>query len=262
MCQVILRSQLEGENNQKKSALKSCYNPFPSTMVSLMRRILIPVFAILFLLESLPLNRSTAAAQSASIPTVEPDSGSVVCPPGVYKPAPDGCLALGPSETLAKIAETGIPYPALPLPAYTPSADLNDIPYRYFKVNNDGAALYSSLDEAASNQPSSHIDAGSEIYVSYVGSETDQNGTSYYLLRSGYLIGMDGGRVGVPTFQGLAFSSQPQRPFGWVMGETRLRTAPGLNEPYTGTKLISIQYRADLRYARCQRHYMEPGGAE
>ncbi len=207
-------------------------------MVSPMRRILIPIFTVLFLLESLPLNRSTAAAQSAASPTVEPDSGSVVCPPGVYHPAPDGCLALGPSETLAKIAETGIPYPILPLPAYNPSPDLNDIPYRYFKVTNDGAALYSSLDEAASNRPSSHIDAGSEIYVSYVGSETDQNGTSYYLLRSGYLIGMDGGRVGVPTFQGLAFSSQPQRPFGWVMGETSPRTAPGLNKPESRTRLI------------------------
>jgi hypothetical protein len=206
-------------------------------MVSPMRRILIPIFAVFFVLESLALNRSTAAAQGVSLPIIEPDSGSVVCPPGVYHPAQDGCLPLGPSETLAKIAATGIPYPVLPLPAYQPSADLNDIPYRYFKVTDAGAPLFSTVEEAASNQPSSHIDPGFELFVSYVGTETDQNGTSYYKLRSGYLIGMDGGRQGVATFQGLAFSSQPPRSFGWVMGEISPRTAPGLNSPESRTKL-------------------------
>lgn len=196
-----------------------------------MRRILISLFTVFFVLDSLPQTRTTAAAQSGAIPIAEPDSGSVVCPPGVYETAPDGCLPLGPSEYLAQIAATGIPYPILPLPAYKPLAELNDIPYHYFKVTDKGAALYASVEDAVNNQPSSQIAPGYELYVSYVGVETDQNGTSYYRLRSGDLIGMDGGRQAVPTFQGLAFSSQPPRPFGWVMGETTPRTAPGLNNP-------------------------------
>jgi hypothetical protein len=150
---------------------------------------------------------------------------------------PEGCLPLGPSEYLTRIAATGIPYPILPLPAYAPPAELNDIPYRYFRVTDKGAALYGSVEDAASNQPSGRIAPGFELYVSYVGIEIDQNGTSYYRLRSGALIGMDGARAAVPTFQGLAFSSQPPRAFGWVMGETNTRISPGLNSPESGHTL-------------------------
>jgi len=202
-----------------------------------MHRILPPLFAIFFLLESLPLNRTTAAAQSGALPDLEPDSGSVVCPPGVYKAAPDGCLPLGPSEYLTQIAATGIPYPILPLPAYIPPAELNDIPYHYFRVTDKGGPLFASVEDAANNQPSGQIAPGFELYVSYVGIEIDQNGTSYYRLRSGALISMDGARASVPTFQGLAFSSQPPRAFGWVLGETTPRTAPGLDNPETGHTL-------------------------
>ncbi|MDP2994844.1 MAG: L,D-transpeptidase [Anaerolineales bacterium] len=201
-----------------------------------MRRILTTFFAVFFLLESLPLNRTIVAAQSGRLSELEPDSGSVVCPPGVYEAAPDGCLPLGPSEYLTQIAATGIPYPILPLPAYTPPAALNDIPYRYFKVTDEGAPLFASLEDASSNQPSGQLAPGF-LYVSYVGIEIDQNGNSYYRLRSDALIGVDGAKAGVPTFQGLLFSSQPQRAFGWVMGETNPRTAPGLNNPETGHTL-------------------------
>jgi hypothetical protein len=137
---------------------------------------------------------------------------------------------------LTNVAATGIPYPIPSMPAYTPLVELNDLPYQYFKVTDIGARLYSSLADAASNQSYSQIAPGF-LYVSYVGSEIDQNGVYYYRLRSGALIGMDGARAAVPIFQGLLFSSQPQRPFGWVMGETITRTAPGLNSPQTGHTL-------------------------
>jgi hypothetical protein len=196
-----------------------------------MRRILIPFITVLLLANSPSQMRMTVAAQAETLPTVEPDSGSVVCPPGVYEPAMDGCLPLGPSEYLARLAATGIPYPILPLPAYQPPAELNDIPYKYFRVTDNGAPLFANVEEAANNQPSSHIAPGFELFVSYVGTETDRNGTSYYRLRSGDLIGMDGGRQAIPVFQGLAFSSQPTHPFGWVLDMTTARTAPGLNSP-------------------------------
>ena len=194
-------------------------------------------FIVIFLLfESLPLNSTIVAAQGGSLSDLEPDSGSVVCPPGVYEAELDGCLPLGPSEYLTQIAATGIPYPILPLPAYTPPAALNDIPYRYFKVTEQGAQLFASLEDGANNQPSGQLAPGT-LYISYVGSEIDRNGKYYYRLRSNALIGMDGGRQAVPTFQGLLFSSQPHHAFGWVMGETTPRLAPGLNNPETGYSL-------------------------
>ena len=103
-----------------------------------MRRILTTLSALLLLLESLPVNGTIVVAQSGTLASPEPDSGSVVCPPGVYETAPDGCLPLGPSEYLTQIAANGIPYPILPLPALTPPSALNDIPYSYFKLPTRG----------------------------------------------------------------------------------------------------------------------------
>jgi hypothetical protein len=201
-----------------------------------MRRIPIPLFTVIFLLNNLTLSRTIPAAQSGTLPVVEPESGSVVCPPGVYDNATDGCLPLGPSKYLGQIAASGIPYPILPMQGYQPPAELNDIPYQYFKVTEKGAPLFASVEDALNNQPSTQIAPGYELFVSYVGVQTDQNGTSYYQLRSGYLIGMDGARQAVPVFQGRAFSSQPPRPFGWVMDVTIPRTAPGLTSPESSHK--------------------------
>ena len=112
-------------------------------------------FLTLFLLVALlPIGNLTARAQGTTIATPEPQDGAVVCSPGVYTSTPDDCLPLGPSEYLTQTATQGIPYPILPLPAYSPDKSLNDLPYQYFKVTDSGAALYPSLDAAVANQPS------------------------------------------------------------------------------------------------------------
>jgi hypothetical protein len=134
------------------------------------------------------------------------------------------------------MAANGIPYPILPTPAYTPPAELNDIPYQYFKVTEQGAKLFASLEDAANHEPSGQLEPGF-LYVSYVGIEIDRNDHSYYRLRSGVLIPPEGGRAAAATFQGLLLSSQPRGAFGWVMGVTNPRTAPGLNNPETGQAL-------------------------
>jgi hypothetical protein len=205
-------------------------------MVTLMRSILINFLAIISLVGVSPLNITIPAAKWNKPSVSEPDSGAVVCPPGIYNVVPDGCLPLGPSQYLTQMAATGIPYPIQPLPAYTPPSVLNDLPYRYFKVIDTGEPIFNSLADAANNQPSGHLAPGT-LYVSYVGIETDPNGYSYYVLRTGGLVGAEGGRVAVPTFQGQAFSSQPPRAFGWVLDVINPRSAPGLNSPETGQTL-------------------------
>ncbi len=201
-----------------------------------MRRILTSLFAVFFLLESLPLNRTIGLAQSGRLAVPEPDSGSVVCPPGVYAIAPDGCLPLGPSEYLTQIAAIGIPYPIPSLPAYNPPAALNDIPYQYFKISEKGTPFYSSLDAAIANQPSGlHLYPSRHLYVSYVELVKDNQDT-FYQLRSGNWIRAEGGRLArfYPLFQGLLFSSSPRNAFGWVLGEIQSNTAPGVNSPKSG----------------------------
>jgi hypothetical protein len=75
--------------------------------------------------------------------------------------------------------------------------------------------------------------------VSYQGSAETAGEEAYYQLRSGEWIRAEGGRLGQfsPPFQGLLFSSQPQRTFGWILGETHPRSEPGLNSPETDLTL-------------------------
>ena len=198
-----------------------------------MRKILL---TILLLVTLFPIQNVASAPRNEPLPDVEPDSGSVVCPPGIYAAATDSCLPLGPSTYLAQLAAEGIPYPILPLPAYKPDASYNDIPYQYFKINEDGTPFYASLDAAIANQPSGpHMYPSKHLYVSYqelVNSDQD----TFYLLRSGYWIRADGGRLARynPAFQGLLFSSTPRNAFGWILEEIQSRTSPGVNSPESG----------------------------
>ena len=201
-----------------------------------MRRILTTLIIVVLLLEGLPLNGTKVAAQSGAIPNQEPDSGSIVCPPGVYESEQDGCLPLGPSEYLTQLASEGIPYPILPLPAYKPDPANNYTPYQYFWINQNGTSFYASVDAAIANEPSGpHLFPGKHLIVSYQ-ELVNNNQHSYYLLRSGWWIRPEGGRLARydPPFQGLQFSSPPRNAFGWVLGEIQSRTAPGLNSPESG----------------------------
>jgi hypothetical protein len=161
----------------------------------------------------------------------EIDSGSIVCPPGVYVDAPDDCVPFGPSESLARIVTAGIPYPNLPLPAYSPDQSLNYIPYNYYKVNDKGTPLFASLEDAISNNPSQTLSPGT-LYISYRDAVTTEKGL-FFLTRSGDWIHADGARYTPPVFQGLLLSSQPPYPFGWVLAKVNSHAIPGTNTPET-----------------------------
>ena len=177
------------------------------------------------------------ARTEASLGT-EPASGSVVCPPGLYTDIPSDCLPLGPSEYLSQSASQGIPFPILPLPAWSPDPSLSDLPYQYFKVIETGAALYDSLDAARANTPAKKLLPSSHLYVSYTGDAVQAGKDYYYPLRSGYWVFADGGRLAMyhPSFQGLLFSSTPRNAFGWIRipEGTQSRTAPGVNSTESG----------------------------
>jgi lipoprotein-anchoring transpeptidase ErfK/SrfK len=183
----------------------------------------------------LPLWNLDATARSVAASDAEPISGSVVCPPGLYISVPSDCLPLGPSGFLSQSSAQGLPYPILPLPAYSPDRALTNLPYQYFKVTDAGAPLFSSLDDAIAHQPSKVLYPSNHLYVSYLGDAVETSQGSFYQLRSGYWVFAEGGRLGRydPPFQGLVFSSTPHNAFGWVRipGGTQSRTAPGLNSP-------------------------------
>ncbi len=199
-----------------------------------MKKFLLIILAILALL---PAFKVSVTAQGAAPAANEPPAGSVVCPPGLYNVAPSDCLPLGPSESMKSLAATGILYPLRPLPAYSPDSSLPDIPYNYFKLTTDGAAinLFSSLEDAEASSTSSQKLGPGEVFVSYDGMVENDNGVFYHL-RSGYWIRGDfGGRMGrFQPFQGLLFSSTPRNGFGWILGTVESLTAPSFSAEKTG----------------------------
>src|SRR5512138_3264729 len=160
-----------------------------------MRKTLI---AILLLLVAVQAPRLPASARGAAPAPDEPAAGSVVCPPGVYPAAPSDCLPLGPSEYLKDLADTGMPVDPRPLPAYPLDPGLADIPFRYFKLNDEDKSIYlfNSLEDAEGSSTSGQRYGPGEVYVSYQDVIENDSGTFFHL-RSGYWARGDfGGRLG------------------------------------------------------------------
>ena len=199
-----------------------------------MQKILATIFLLLITIQ-FPIH--PLAAQRLSPAPNEPVAGSVVCQPGIYPVSPDDCLPLGPSLTMSEMAATGVSYPVVPLPAYSPDPSLVDIPYKYFMLTQEGAAIYlfSSLEDAMASSVSGQKLGPGEVIVSYQDRVENDSGVFYHL-RSGYWVRGDfGGRLAMhQPFQGLLFSSTPLNGFGWILGDIQSRIGPSFNDPLTG----------------------------
>jgi lipoprotein-anchoring transpeptidase ErfK/SrfK len=194
------------------------------------RRFFISLAAGLLIASFLPV--SPAAAQG---PTVEdePESGAVVCPPGVYFDSPGDCLPAGPSVYLTEMAKLGLAYPPRQLPSRKPDPALALLPYRYFKLEEDTVPMLSGPGGDATGQ--SFLPGF--VYVSYV-DRVDTGHGIFYLLQSGGWIPGKGSRIGeYSLFQGLEFTKTPSNAFAWplpfYMDSIPVHTAPGFNTPLT-----------------------------
>jgi lipoprotein-anchoring transpeptidase ErfK/SrfK len=172
-------------------------------------------------------------------PGQEPPSGAVVCAPDVYMVAPDDCLPLGPSTYITEMAKLGLTFPPRPLSAYKPDPALTQLPYYYFKLEEDVVPILSG---PAGNDTGQSFQPGF-VYVSYV-DRVESNGV-YYLLQNGGWIPGKGSRIGdYPRFQGLQFKSTPHNPFAWPLPiqswDIPIHRAPGYNSPVTGETLSAL----------------------
>jgi len=129
-----------------------------------------------------------------------------------------------------------MPFHPLPLPAYPMDPALAEIPFHYFKLNEEGKSIYlfSSLEDAEASSVSGQRLGPGEVYVSYQDVVENDSGTFFHL-RSGYWVRGDfGGRLGkFQIFEGLLFSSTPRNGFGWILGDVASYTAPSLSAPKT-----------------------------
>jgi hypothetical protein len=170
-------------------------------------------------------------AQAAG-PEEEPPSGAVVCVPDVYMLPPDECLPLGPSTYLTEMAKLGLTFPARSLPAYKPDPTLTQLPYFYFKLDEE---IVPVLSAPAGGETGQAFQPGF-VYVSYI-DRVESNGV-YYLLQNGGWIPGKGSRIGEYSgFQGLQFKSTPRTAFAWPFEYIPIKRAPGYNAPETGRYL-------------------------
>lgn len=191
---------------------------------------------LIFISLTITTSIQTAHAQDSTLPA-EPQSGGVVCEPGVYLSEPVECQPLGPSSYLTDLARLGMTIPPRPLPASRPDPSLTQLPYHYFHLDKDYVPIYSSPGETGSG--SQQFPPGF-VYVSYI-DRVDQNGV-YYLMQNGGWIPGKGARVGeISSFQGLVFHATPRNSFGWAFEQIPVLSAPGYNAGKTGRQIYPFQ---------------------
>ena len=150
-------------------------------------------------------------AQEAS-PDLEPDSGAVVCAPGVYLAEPGDCLPLGPSTYMTEMASMGLTFPQRALPAIKPDPALTNLPYLYFRLDEDVVPIVSGPGGGETGQA---FQPGF-VYVSYI--DRVESGGVYYMLQNGGWIPGKGSRIGeYSRFQGLQFRKTPPNAFAWPL---------------------------------------------
>jgi hypothetical protein len=188
---------------------------------------------IVAILASCLIHAPTASTANGASPP-EPDSGTVVCTPGVYLLPSDYCLSAGPSEYLNKLASTGLTLPPSPLPASKPDRSLSDLPYRYFHVISDDPVPIGSAPGVAGGQ----LFFPGFVYVGYV-DRVDTGRGIYYLMQNGGWVPGRGERVGeIPLFQGLEFRSTPDNSFGWTFEDIPVQSNPNYGGSGTGQRLL------------------------
>jgi hypothetical protein len=120
----------------------------------------------------------------------EPPSSAVVCPPDVYLNAPGDCLPLGPSTYLTEMAKPGLTFPPRALPAYKPDPVLTQLPYFYFKLEEDIVPVLSGPGGDIAGQSF----LSGFVYVSYMDRVYTGHGI-YYMLPGGGWIPGKGSRI-------------------------------------------------------------------
>ncbi|HLF72731.1 MAG TPA: L,D-transpeptidase [Anaerolineales bacterium] len=193
---------------------------------------------LLFLAAVLSLNFTARAPHSQDGTTSgDFESGAVVCAPDVYLEAPGDCLPLGPSVYITEMAKLGLTFPQRSLSARKPDAALTQLPYRYFKLEEDNVPI---LTGPAGSETGQYFLPGF-VYISYL-DRVESNGV-YYLLQNGGWIPGKGSRIGeYSLFQGLEFRSTPPNSVAWPLpfytDSIPVRRAPGYNAPLTDKTLF------------------------
>jgi hypothetical protein len=182
-----------------------------------------------------PVPAMASAPRSVATPSASATAASYLCSPQTQLRDERRCPAAGPSAARADLARQGIS-PLRPLPVTGLDPDLSHVPFSYRKLDSDGERVYSSAQDAGADAGASGAIAAGLVYVSWTECQMI-NGVAVYLTPSGYIRGGSACRqIEMPSFHGLAFSRTPSGAFGWILGTTNVRAAPGTAAPITGQR--------------------------
>jgi hypothetical protein len=197
------------------------------------------VSCAILLVAVLPMVYSPAWAAASK----DVENQAVLCLPGIYAQDPGDCSPAGPSAYLTQMAQLGITFPLVPLPAVAPDPALVKVDYHYGKVRTKNAPVYGSIEDAlAGNRGNAvrRIDS-SFAYISYTEEQVVNDRRFYAVDSGGWMTANDVSRIGaVPPFQGLVLTRTPNTAFGWILsylsnGPVESKHTPGnKTKDYTG----------------------------
>ena len=172
-----------------------------------------------------------AVAEAANDPETYYDLP--LCLPGYYPTDPGDCLALGASQSIAQLHDSGFPYPIKDLAASKPDAALSELPVRVARINGAEAHVYASLNDAISGTSVLRtIPDGASRYVTMIDSATSGGRTFVRTMSGGWVEASP--FYSWPRWQGLEFYATPLNDFGWTINPTPSYTQPSFSSPQTG----------------------------
>ena len=196
------------------------------------KRITLWVYAILILLLGFNVLNSPRSVR-AQTKSSSVNADQALCLPGGSESTSGDCLLAGPSRRLSELSSMGITFPANPLPLVHPPYELFKVPFSYALLDNTEVPLYATLEDAINNHPSGSLAKSKLKYISYVKLEVTDQG-KFYQDASGQWMSADFvRRVAIPYYQGYLLKADLSGSFGWVLQETRSRSAPGYAAPET-----------------------------
>ena len=205
-----------------------------------MRRILPVAFFTITIFTLSSINVYANEGKDTSIG--DPYFGEVLCFPDQENDHLTGeCLPLGPSSYKSRMANVGITLPLRPFSGQISDPSLTSIDIGYGEVVTQNAPVYNSLEAAAKHNknailrridsPYSFISYSEEVYV---------DGKRFYMVEyGGYMTANDVSRIGAPSnFQGITFTTTPERQFGWILYPTQTKHTPNfVVDDYSGREI-------------------------
>jgi hypothetical protein len=177
----------------------------------------------------------------AAEPPALRDGLEALCVPSAQLTQPDRCAPGGPGTYAAELASAFIPNDIAPLPAERLPRPEKVLDLTYARVTVPEAPVFATPEEAAAGTVARTLGTGF-VFVNLTQSVQAGEQTLYRTRAGQYIRAGDVAPVEPSTWQGLALTARPERPFGWMVKTVRPSALPGSPTPKVGQR----RFRGEL----------------